>query len=56
MVERLFIHNYKGFVNFGVKFGRTVLLVGKNGSDKSSLLDEVPTFQLEYRGLQKWRS
>ena len=41
MVERLFIHNYKGFVNFEVKFGRTVLLVGRNGSGKSSLLDRM---------------
>ena len=32
MVERIFIHNYKGFVNFEMKFGRTVLLVGRNGS------------------------
>ena len=39
MVERLFIHNYKGFVNFEMKFGRIALLVGRNGSGKSSLID-----------------
>jgi energy-coupling factor transporter ATP-binding protein EcfA2 len=39
MVERLFIHNYKGFVNFEMRFGRIVLLVGRNGTGKSSLVD-----------------
>jgi hypothetical protein len=39
MVERLLIHNYKGFVNFEMKFGRIAFLAGRNGSGKSSLID-----------------
>lgn len=39
MIERIYIHNYKGFVNFEMKCGPFVFLMGGNGSGKSSLLD-----------------
>lgn len=39
MIERLYIHNYKGFVNFEMKCGPFVFLMGRNGSGKSSVLE-----------------
>ncbi len=39
MLERLYIHNYKGFVNFELACGPFVFLMGRNGSGKSSVLD-----------------
>jgi predicted ATPase len=41
MVTRLFIDNYKGFVNFEWKCGPIAFLMGGNGSGKSSLFDAL---------------
>lgn len=39
MVTKLYIHNYKAFVDFHIEFGRIVFLMGRNGSGKSSIVD-----------------
>lgn len=39
MITRLYANNYRSLVNFEVKFGQLGLLLGKNGSGKSSVLD-----------------
>ena len=39
--DRLYIHNYKCLVNFELRLGETSLLVGANGSGKTSVLDVV---------------
>ncbi len=39
MFERIYIHNYKCFINFELRLGETSLLVGTNGSGKTSVLD-----------------
>ena len=41
MLKRLYIDNFRCFVNFEYKPERTQLLLGANGSGKSSLLDAV---------------
>jgi predicted ATPase len=38
-IARLYAHNYRSFVNFELRPGRRSLLVGYNGSGKSSVLD-----------------
>jgi len=37
--ERIYVHNYKCFVNFELHLDETSLLVGANGSGKTSVLD-----------------
>ncbi|MBI5282700.1 MAG: AAA family ATPase [Candidatus Solibacter usitatus] len=39
MLNRLYIDNFRAFVNFEQKFERKQLILGRNGSGKSSLLD-----------------
>lgn len=39
MITRIYIDNYKSFVNFEWKPGRLALLLGDNGSGKSSLME-----------------
>jgi predicted ATPase len=41
MLKRLYVDNYKCFVNFEARFGELALLIGPNGSGKSSVLDIV---------------
>lgn len=41
MLKRLYIDNFRCFVNFEYKPGRKQLLLGANGSGKSSLLDAI---------------
>jgi predicted ATPase len=38
-IARLYAHNYRCFVNFELKLGRRSLLLGYNGSGKSSVFD-----------------
>ena len=39
MLKRLYVNNYKCLVNFELSFARTTLLVGLNGSGKSTVFD-----------------
>lgn len=39
MLKRLYVDNYRCLVNFEVNFGKLALLLGPNGTGKSSLLD-----------------
>lgn len=39
MITRIFINNFKGFVNFEMECGRIVFLMGTNGSGKTSLVE-----------------
>ena len=39
MFERIYIHNYKCFINFELRLDETSLLAGTNGSGKTSVLD-----------------
>ena len=41
MIKRLYVDNYKTFVNFTVNFNNINVLVGKNGSGKSNLFDLI---------------
>ena len=41
VLERIYIHNYKCFVNFELKLQDTALLLGTNGSGKTAVLDVV---------------
>ena len=46
MLERLYIHNYKGFVNFELACGQFVFLMGRNGSGKSSVLEVLQALSI----------
>lgn len=39
MLKKMYIHNYKCFVNFEIEFSNLVLLLGTNGSGKTSIFD-----------------
>ncbi len=39
MLTRIYIHNFRAFVNFEYRMGRQHLIVGPNGSGKSSFVD-----------------
>ena len=41
MLTRIYIDNFRSFVNFEYKPERKQLLLGPNGSGKSSLLDAI---------------
>ena len=41
MFNRLWVDNYKCLVNFELRLGETALLLGANGSGKTSVLDVV---------------
>lgn len=41
LIKRLYVDNYKTFVNFTVNFNNINVLVGKNGSGKSNLFDLI---------------
>ncbi len=38
-IARLYIHNYRSFVNFELRPGQRSLLLGYNGTGKTSVLD-----------------
>jgi len=44
-IARLYIHNYRCFVNFELRPGARSLLIGYNGSGKSSILDVLSAIQ-----------
>ena len=50
MVARIFLHNYKGFVNFEAKFRRIAFLMGPNGSGKTSLIEALHGLAKVIRG------
>jgi predicted ATPase len=39
MIRRLYVHNFKSFINFEIRFGEFQLLAGPNGGGKSALFD-----------------
>ncbi len=39
MFKRIYIDNYKSFVNFDLRFQELTLLVGQNGTGKTAVLD-----------------
>ena len=39
MIRRLYVNNFKCFVNFTLKLGREQVIVGDNGSEKSTLFE-----------------
>lgn len=41
MLERLYVDNYRSLVNFDCRFGPTQLLVGANGSGKSTVMEAI---------------
>jgi AAA15 family ATPase/GTPase len=41
MLTRLYIDNFRCFVGFEYRPGRTNLILGRNGSGKSSMLDAL---------------
>ncbi len=41
MIERLFVDNFRCFVNFEWKPGKLALLLGENGSGKTSIIDAL---------------
>ena len=41
MIKRIYIDNYKSFVNFDLRLQDLTLLVGRNGSGKTAVLDVV---------------
>lgn len=45
MIDHLYIDNYRCFTNFEWKPGVLTLLLGDNGSGKSSLFDVIKTLQ-----------
>jgi AAA15 family ATPase/GTPase len=52
MLTRLYIDNFRCFVDFEYRPGRTNLILGRNGSGKSSMLDALlAMFRLSW----KWR-
>lgn len=53
MLKRVYIHNYKSFQNFELKFDDfgSSLFLGKNGSGKSSLVEVFKIFQDIGRGI-----
>ncbi|RYZ39851.1 MAG: hypothetical protein EOO71_18440 [Myxococcaceae bacterium] len=56
MLERLYVDNFRCFVNFEWKPGRLALLLGKNGSGKTSILDVLWNVrELVVRGVEARR-
>jgi AAA15 family ATPase/GTPase len=41
MLKRVYIDNYRCFVNFELSLGQEQLILGLNGSGKSTLLDAL---------------
>lgn len=57
MLQRLYIHNYKTFLNFELKLGEahSSLLIGKNGAGKSSVAHVLRMLQSIGRGTNRLR-
>ena len=53
MIKRLYVDNYKCFVNFEVGLDPLTLLLGRNGAGKSAILDIVFAMQALLRGTAK---
>ncbi len=55
MIERLYVHNFRCFENFTLDFAdrRSVLLIGKNGAGKSTVLHCLAIFQNICRGCNR---
>ncbi len=55
MIERLYAHNYRCFQNFELKLKgvSSCLLIGKNGSGKSTVRDVIELFQKIGRGTNR---
>lgn len=45
MINYLFINNYKTFVNFKINFDKKSLLIGKNGTGKSSIFSIIASLK-----------
>ena len=56
MLKRLYIDNFRCFVNFEYKPERKQLLLGANGSGKSSLLDAIRLLKefIPRRNIETW--
>src|SRR5258707_9656088 len=52
MLTRVYIDNFRSFVNFEYRPGRKQLLLGTNGSGKSSLLDAIRYLKQFVRGYE----
>ena len=50
MIKRLYIDNYRSLVNFEITFDELTLLLGPNGSGKTSLLDVIYALRLLLSG------
>ncbi|MBW2735510.1 MAG: AAA family ATPase [Deltaproteobacteria bacterium] len=50
MLQRLYINNYRSFVNFELNLGSSTLLLGRNGSGKTSTLDALFWLQIFIQG------
>lgn len=53
MLKRLYVDNYRCFVNFELKLEELTLLVGPNGSGKSSVLDVLFALRQQLSGVSK---
>lgn len=57
MIERLYVHNYRCLENFSLDLPEkpSALLIGKNGSGKSTVLDAFRVLQSICRGPNRVR-
>jgi predicted ATPase len=53
MLKRLYVDNYRCFVNFQLEFQELTLLVGRNGAGKSSVLDVLFALRQLLSGMGK---
>jgi len=53
MLKRLYVDNYRCFVNFQIEFQELTLVVGPNGAGKSSVLDLLSALRQLLSGLGK---
>lgn len=53
MIKRLYVDNYKCFVNFEVRLDPITLLLGRNGAGKTAILDIVFALRELLRGVAK---
>ena len=57
MIERIYVHNYRCYENFTIEFEErsSVLVIGRNGTGKSTLLSVLEMFQKICRGSNRIR-
>ncbi len=55
MLQRIYVSNFKCFENFEIKMGElsSILVIGKNGSGKTSFLQAIELFQKIGRGINR---